>query len=79
MCFFWVTNAWFLSQSASAEAAEKFRASSRRTQSPECDMEANETNDKEVENNAVRPKSDLDADEKTDKEIEIENDAVRPK
>ena len=28
---------------------------------PRCDMEANETNGKEVENNAVRPKSDIDA------------------
>ena len=42
-------------------------------------MEANETNGKEVENNAVRPKSDMDVDEMTDREIVVENNAVRHK
>ena len=40
-------------------------------------MEANETNGKEVEDDAVRPKCDIDAEEITDNKIE--ENAVRPK
>ena len=44
-----------------------------------CDPEANKTNGKEIENEAVRHKSDMDAEVMTASEIETENDAVRPK